>query len=393
MMVRISLNLANNNLSGRIPESFGNICSKYSYINSFHFQNNSFIGELPMSLMNYASLKVLDFGENKLVGRIPTWIGTSLQALVVLRLPSNMFVSSIPLESCQLTSLQILDLSNNNISGTIPQCLKNFTAMAQKQVSLNLDRLSSPNDLLRKYIFPSKFSTYDHHFYFEHAFVNTKGSHLDYDKNLRLMKVIDLSNNKLKGEIPREIPSLMGLVALNLSRNLLTGIIPWSIGDLKSLESLDFSSNHISSVIPPSLATLSLLSYLNLSDNNLSGKIPKGTQLQTFNASSYARNRYLCGLPLLKRCLGEEAPQGPQIGNTHREGNIQEHANSHEHLWFYGSIAIGFIVGFWGVCGSLVLKRSWRHAYFQFLDKMGDRLYVTITINMAKVLRNFKTHC
>jgi EIX receptor 1/2 len=109
----------------------------------------------------------------------------------------------------------------------------------------------------------------------------------------------------------------------------------------------------------------------------LSGKIPTGTQLQSFGASSYASNRYLCGLPNLKRCLGDEEPQGPQIANTHREGNIQEHANSNKHLWFYASIAIGFIVGFWGVCGSLVLKNSWRHAYFQFLDKMGDRLYVT----------------
>ena len=86
-----------------------------------------------MSLMNYSSLKVLDFGENRLSRRIPTWIGTSLPHLVVLRLPSNMFVGSIPLQLCQLTYLQILDLSQNNISVNIACCLNNFTAMSQKQ--------------------------------------------------------------------------------------------------------------------------------------------------------------------------------------------------------------------------------------------------------------------
>jgi hypothetical protein len=65
--------------------------------------------------------------------------------------------------------------------------------------------------------------------------------------------------------------------------------------------------------------------------------------------------------------LRDEATQGPPIGSAHGEGNIQECASSHEHLWFYTNIAIGIIVGFWGVCGFLILKSSWRHAYFQFL--------------------------
>jgi len=115
MMALTFLSLANNNLSGRTLESFGRICRKDNYVRSLHFQNNSFIGKLPAALMNCTLLRIIDFGENKLFGRIPTWIGTSLKDLRVLRLPSNLFVGSIPLELCQLTSLQILDLSNNNI--------------------------------------------------------------------------------------------------------------------------------------------------------------------------------------------------------------------------------------------------------------------------------------
>jgi EIX receptor 1/2 len=46
------LNLANNNLSGRIFYSIGGICDYGGTPRTLHLQNNSFIGELPQSLMN-----------------------------------------------------------------------------------------------------------------------------------------------------------------------------------------------------------------------------------------------------------------------------------------------------------------------------------------------------
>jgi len=96
----------------------------------------------------------------------------------------------------------------------------------------------------------------------------------------------------------------------------------------------------------------------------------------------------LCGLPLCKKCLGDEAAQDPQTGSKHEEGNIQKYTNSHEHLWFFTRIVLGFIVGFWGVCGPLLLKSSWRHAYFQYLERIGDWLYITIVVDKPKLLRN-----
>ena len=59
-------------------------------------------------------------------------------------------------------------------------------------------------------------------------------------------------------------------------------------------------------------------------------------------------------------------------------------------MWLYLSIALGFIVGFWAVCGSLVIKKSWRHAYFCFVDKMKDRLLVVIAVNMVRLQRKFE---
>ncbi|XP_059461989.1 receptor-like protein EIX2 [Corylus avellana] len=375
--------LANNNFFGRIPDSFGSICDfsifGSSGLESLDLHNNNFIGELPKSLINCSSLKLLDLGENRLSGRIPTWIGTSLPQLIVRRLASNLFIGHILLQLCHLTSLQILDLSHNDIRGTIPKCLNNFTVMAQMQSS----------KVSISHVYPLRLSSHRYAFstYLDNFLVAFKEKYLEYSKTLGLVKVIDLSSNKLQGEIPKEITSLAGLIGLNLSRNLLIGIIPHNIGDMERLESLDLSKNHLSGIIPPNLVDLSFLSCLILSNNSLSGRIPTGTQLQSFNASAYIGNQDLCGLPLLKRCPGDQAAQGPRTSGIDGEGNNQEHANSHEHLWFYTSIVLGFIVGFWGVCGSLLLKSSWRHAYFQYLERIGDWLYVTIAIGMAKLLR------
>ena len=73
-----------------------------------------------------------------------------------------------------------------------------------------------------------------------------------YDKILGLLKIIDLSSNKLMGKLPDEISSLLQLVGLNVSRNNIVGEIPQTIGQMKQLQSLDLSRNQFSGKIPSS---------------------------------------------------------------------------------------------------------------------------------------------
>lgn len=119
---------------------------------------------------------------------------------------------------------------------------------------------------------------------------------------------LDLSDNNLRGEIPKWMwnPTSQGLIFLNLSHNRFTGfeqspvILPWH--QLKTLElgsnmlqgSLPIPSsfittysvhnNYYTGEIPPTFCNKTSLSILDLSNNNLTGKIPQCFEnLRTLN--------------------------------------------------------------------------------------------------------------
>ncbi|XP_028773182.1 receptor-like protein EIX2 [Neltuma alba] len=197
-----------------------------------------------------------------------------------------------------------------------------------------------------------------------------------------LVKGIDLSSNKLTGKIPPELGMLVELISLNLSRNQLNGEIPLEIGRLASLDSLDLSKNHLFGPIPSSFAQIHRLAVLDLSYNNLFGKIPIGTQLQSFDSSSYKGNLGLCGEPLDIKCPGEGKPQ--------ESVKFQENIDTILSREFYWSMTFGFIIGFWGIFGPVLFNRSWRHAYFKFLNNATDGIYVIVVLNVTKCNRRFR---
>ncbi|KAL6325058.1 hypothetical protein AAG906_022266 [Vitis piasezkii] len=317
------VDMANNSLSGEIPSSMGTLNSLMFLILS----GNKLSGEIPSSLQNCKIMDSFDLGDNRLSGNLPSWIG-EMQSLLILRLRSNFFDGNIPSQVCSLSHLHILDLAHDNLSGFIPSCLGNLSGMATEISSERYEGQLS---------------------------VVMKGRELIYQNTLYLVNSIDLSDNNLSGKLP-ELRNLSRLGTLNLSINHLTGNIPEDIGSLSQLETLDLSRNQLSGPIPPSMVSLTSLNHLNLSYNKLSGKIPTSNQFQTFNDPSiYKNNLALCG------------------------NHDDEHEDEFEMKWFYVSMGPGFVVGFWGVFGPLIINRSWRRAYFRFLDEMKDRVMVVIT--------------
>nr|XP_034908160.1 receptor-like protein 15 [Populus alba] len=89
------------------------------------------------------------------------------------------------------------------------------------------------------------------------------------------MANLDISNNNLNGQIPKDICLIFpNLRNLRMAKNGFTGMLPRWFGNSTSLEILDLSKNHFKGPIPGDFCKLDKLEYLDLSKNNLSGYIP-----------------------------------------------------------------------------------------------------------------------
>jgi len=120
------------------------------------------------------------------------------------------------------------------------------------------------------------------------VWLDLSGNRLEGDipwelRGLTSLEHLDLSGNDLWGGIPASngdgLDALHELTWLDLSGNQLSGDIPWELGWLTGLERLDLSDNELGGHIPAEgnddgLGALSELTWLNLSGNQLSGVVP-----------------------------------------------------------------------------------------------------------------------
>ncbi|XP_048441578.1 receptor-like protein 2 [Pyrus x bretschneideri] len=298
------------------------------------FLASSFSGEaMPtdddmVDFHGFQNLHLLSLGGCGLAGQIPGWL-SNLKNLEMLYLGFNQILGSIPSWLGTLPKLFFVSLSSNQISGEFPKQLCSLPMLMMDESRLDdyefeLPLISLP--IKNPCFWPRRLS-------------NFPGT-------------IDLGLNNISGSIPTEIGQLLFLreLYLNNNNNNFLGDIPDQISDLKYLEVLNLTTNHLSEKNPWSMASLNFLREFNVSYNNIEGQIPKGTQLQSFNTSAFDGNPKLCGAPLPNECK--------EIDADNKNDNQDANNESDEHPWFYILAALGFIVGFWGVCGTLVLKKT-----------------------------------
>uniref|UniRef100_A0A0D9XJF2 Leucine-rich repeat-containing N-terminal plant-type domain-containing protein n=1 Tax=Leersia perrieri TaxID=77586 RepID=A0A0D9XJF2_9ORYZ len=385
------IDLTNNSVSGVMPRGFRNMTnSEYLHLSSnrlssqmpllptslklLHAQMNILSGHLPLEFRapnlesliissNYITGQVpgsIYLSWNKFYGSLPRWIG-DLVTLRILYLGHNMFNGDIPVNITDLRELQYLNLADNNISGLIPLSLSHFNEMTLKAVGDSMSTLA----------FDESLDTFS--LAMKHEILNY-GSH-----GVVHMVGIDLSLNRLTGEIPEEITCLDGLSNLNLSWNRLSGKIPENIGSMKSIESLDLSRNYLYGKIPSSLTDFTYVSYLDLSYNNLTGEVPSGRQLDTLyieNPSMYNGNIGLCGPPLQKNCSSNSYAQ--------EHGDHKGQEKDSNSMFFYYGLGSGFVVGYWVVFCALLFKKLWKVPYFFLVAKLHVYVVITWTRGIAK---------
>ncbi|KAH0686056.1 hypothetical protein KY285_016599 [Solanum tuberosum] len=112
---------------------------------------------------------------------------------------------------------------------------------------------------------------------------------------LRNLGYLNLSDNKLQGQIPTSIGTCVKLEALDLNNNNFQGSIPSTMNSLRGLGLLVLSHNNLSGGIPGFLKDFKFLQILNLSSNTLEGAVPTGGIFSNATVVSIIGNRNLCG--------------------------------------------------------------------------------------------------
>ncbi|PHT98030.1 hypothetical protein BC332_33053 [Capsicum chinense] len=274
------LHLTGINITSTIPLNFS------SHLTTLRLRHTGLYGTIPESIFNLPNLETLDLANFQLSGYFPKTKWNSSASLKELILRAVNFAGDF-LPDCLVfvTSLQRLELSSCNLSGPIPKSLWNLTRLEYLDLQNNhLDGATFPpltsglqnlntlllsnnslNGEIPSWIFSlpslSELHLNDNHF---------SGQLEDFRYSSTLHNVY-ISNNQLKGYLPKSIQNLVSLVHIDLVHNQFQGPLPESLQNLVNLTWLALSANNFNGSVDVSVfSNLKNLYYLSLSHNSIS---------------------------------------------------------------------------------------------------------------------------
>ncbi|CAN1166837.1 Putative leucine-rich repeat receptor-like serine/threonine-protein kinase At2g24130 [Linum perenne] len=339
------LELAGNNLGGKIPPIIGNLSKNLVQI---HLDQNLLSGFIPPQISNLVNLTLLNLSSNYLDG-------------------------TIPIELCRMVKLERIYLSNNSISGGIPECFGGVSHLGLLDLSKNKLSGSIPDSFanlqqLRTLLL------------YENQLSGTIPRSLGECMNL---EILDLSRNEISGMIPGEVAGLRSLkLYLNLSSNHLDGRLPLELSKMDMVLAIDLSSNNLSSTIPSQLGSCIALEYLNLSGNSFRGALP----------DSIGKLPYLKELDVSSNQLNGSIPETLQTSATLKQLNFSFNmfSGNVSNKGAFSSLTMQSFLGNHGVCGTIKGMHSCkkRHSYNSLTLPLVVSLFAVLSLCMF-VYRSF----
>ncbi|CAD5315544.1 unnamed protein product [Arabidopsis thaliana] len=240
-MVNItSLDLSYNNFSGKLPRRFVTGCFSLKHLKLSH---NNFSGHFLPRETSFTSLEELRVDSNSFTGKIGVGLLSSNTTLSVLDMSNNFLTGDIPSWMSNLSGLTILSISNNFLEGTIPPSLLAIGFLSLIDLSGNLLSGSLPSRVGGE--FGIKLFLHD----------NMLTGPIP-DTLLEKVQILDLRYNQLSGSIPQFV-NTESIYILLMKGNNLTGSMSRQLCDLRNIRLLDLSDNKLNGFIPSCLYNLS----------------------------------------------------------------------------------------------------------------------------------------
>ncbi|KAJ0018224.1 hypothetical protein Pint_10313 [Pistacia integerrima] len=249
------IDFAYNYLNGTIPHEWATMQLKY--ISIF---GNRLSGNIPDQLGNITSLTYLDLEANQFSGEVPAVLG-KLVNLETLRLSSNRLSGNLPMELAELKNLTDFRISDNNFNGSIPEFIQNWKQLQRLEIQgsglegpippsisvleklnhLRISDIKSTNQTFPELRNMTSFGR----IILRNCSIS--GEIPEYIWGMNLLRILDLSFNKLTGELP-SVPISATLKFIFLTGNFLSGNIPESI--LRKGTNVDLSYNNFTQLSP-----------------------------------------------------------------------------------------------------------------------------------------------
>ncbi|RZB70959.1 Receptor-like protein EIX2 [Glycine soja] len=270
------LDLSFNNFNGEVFKSFINVCT----LHSLYMKNNNLSEDLPSILHNFSSgcvrhsLQELDLAYNQITGSLPDLsVFSSLKSLV---LDSNQLSGKIPEGIGLPFHLESVSIQSNSLEGGIPKSFGNSCALS----SLDMSRNNLNQELSVMIHHLSGCARYSlEQLYLGMNQINGTLPDLSIFSSLKLL---NLDENKLNGEIPKDIKFPPQLEELVMQSNSLQGVLTdYHFANMSKLDFLELSDNSLLALtfsqnwVPPFQ-----LSHIGLRSCKLGPEFPKWLQTQ-----------------------------------------------------------------------------------------------------------------